>query len=245
VESRPFWVRNNIEKTNHFEGSLFDLAICSFFVPNYYMGNDNFQKGCVPAQGAFYFYRDLPARPKRPERLFFALFPDTERSILVDQFRWQFLHDLGLSGAEVKIERLHISLHHVGDYRRIRSKFTYAAEQAGKAVSVPPFEITFRFIKSFEGAPSFDGKPRNRPLVLLGEGSSLLEIHKALGAAMEKNGLRTAEHFTPHMTLFYSSTLVPLQAIKPISFMVSEFTLIHSELWLTRYNRLKSWPLKI
>ena len=32
-------------------------------------------------QGAFEFYRELPARPKRPEWLFFALFPDAATGI--------------------------------------------------------------------------------------------------------------------------------------------------------------------
>ena len=34
------------------------------------------------------------------------------------------------------------------------------------------------------------GRPRRWPLVLLGEGADLLELHRILGAAMEKNGLK-------------------------------------------------------
>jgi 2'-5' RNA ligase len=46
------------------------------------------------------------------------------------------------------------------------------------------------------------------------------------------------------MTLFYGSRPVPAQAIKPIRVMFNEFVLIHSELWLTRYNILDRWRLK-
>jgi RNA 2',3'-cyclic 3'-phosphodiesterase len=46
------------------------------------------------------------------------------------------------------------------------------------------------------------------------------------------------------MTLFYGSKPVPMQAIKPIRLMFNEFVLVHSELWLTRYNMVGRWPLK-
>lgn len=79
--------------------------------------------------------------------------------------------------------------------------------------------------------------------MLLGAGDALFELHKVLGAAMKKNGLRAAEHFTPHMTLLYGSRPMSMQAIEPIRFVVDEFALIHSELWLTRYNVIDRWSL--
>jgi 2'-5' RNA ligase len=194
-------------------------------------------------QGAFDFYRDLPVRPKRPERLFFGLFPDTEISIRAGQFGQRFSCENHLEGMRLKTERLHVSLHHVGDYKRQRTKFIYAARQAGEAVSMQPFEVTFRFIKSFEGGPPVDGQPRGRPLVLLGEGEALLELHKLLGAAMRKNGLRAAEDFTPHMTLSYGPKAVSVQAIEPLRFVANEFFLIHSKLWLTQYDMVGRWSL--
>jgi 2'-5' RNA ligase len=106
-----------------------------------------------------------------------------------------------------------------------------------------PFEITFPFVKSFEPAALLNGAWRRMPLVLLGKGDALFELHKILGAALEKNGLKTGEGFTPHMTLFYGSKPIPLQAIEPISFAIKEFTLIHSELGLTRYNIIDRWSL--
>src|SRR5260370_38954894 len=106
-----------------------------------------------------------------------------------------------------------------------------------------PFEVTFRFITSFEGTPPIDGRPRRRPLVLLAEGDALSELHKILGAAMKKNGLRAAEHFTPHMTLSYGPRAIPVQAIGPICFAVNEFALIHSKLLLTQYHAPDPWSV--
>jgi RNA 2',3'-cyclic 3'-phosphodiesterase len=193
--------------------------------------------------GAFEFYRDLPRRPKRPERLFFGLFSNSQALLEIDQFGDRFIRENNLKGRRLKPKRLHVSVHHVKDDKRLRSKFIYAATEAAKAISMAPFEVTFRLITSFESPPT-PGRPRRWPLVLLGEGDGLFELHRILGAALAKYGLQTEEHFTPHMTLFYGSKPVPAQAIKPIRLMFNEFVLIHSELWLTRYNILDRWRLK-
>ncbi|WP_163269265.1 2'-5' RNA ligase family protein [Chelativorans alearense] len=197
-------------------------------------------------QGVFEFYclPPWPKRPKRPERLFFCLFPDTETAIYARGFAERFVCENHLRGTLLQAPRLHISLQHVGDYGYLRTKFVYAARQAGKAVSMHPFEVVFRFVKSFEGAPSITGGERKRPLVLLGDGEALPALHKSLGAAMEKNGLRAAEPFTPHMTLFYGPEPVPMQAIEPIRFVAREFALVHSERGLTRYNVIDRWSLQ-
>lgn len=190
-------------------------------------------------QGVFDFYGALPARPKRPERLFFGLFPDDETSLRVDQFRQQFLRENRVDGTPLKRERLHLSLRHVGDYGRLRSQPVYAARQAGKAVAMRRFEVTFRFVKSFD-----ELAPRARPVVLLGESDALSALHQRLGVAMAKNGLKTADHFKPHITLVYGSRPIPAQPIEPIRFTVDELVLVHSERRLGRYNKIDRWPLE-
>lgn len=195
-------------------------------------------------QGKFAFYKDLPIRPRRPERLFFGLFPDAATSIRVKRVAERFIGEGCLKGRQLKAERLHVSLHHVGDFRRLRTKFIYAARRAGEAVSMRPFELTFACIKSFERAALMNDIPFWRPLVLLGEGDEVLDLHKMLGAAMERHGLKAAKSFTPHMTLLYGSKPVPLQAIEPVSFAAKEFALVHSELGLRRYNIIDRWSLE-
>lgn len=194
-------------------------------------------------QGVFDFYRDFPRRPVRPERLFFGLFPDAGTSARLSRFRRQFLEENDLKGSPLKAARLHVSLHLVGDYKRLRTKFIYAAMLTAKTVAMSSFEVTFRAVKSFEEGPPIGGRRRGRPLVLLGEGDALFELHSALGGAMAKNGLRSEGCFTPHMTLSYDPTAIAEQPIEPIRMAVNEFVLVHSELWLTKYNVLKRWPL--
>lgn len=196
------------------------------------------EHGKTPAQGSFDFYQELPVRPKRPERLIFMLFPDAETSVHIERFGQWFACRNHLIGTRLRPERLHISLHHVRDDRCLRTKFIYAAKKAAKAVSMRPFEVALRFITSFEG-----GRPHRRPLVLLGEGDTMFDLHGDLGAAMMENGLRAANQFTPHMTLSNGPKAIPVQSIEPIRFMVHEFVLIHSELGLGRYNVLDRWSL--
>lgn len=194
-------------------------------------------------QGVFDFYVDLPARPKRPERLFFGLLPDPETARRVETLAERYNRTRRLAGKRVDRERLHVSLHHVGDFKRLETRYIHAARRAARAVSMPRFEMTFRRLASFEGAPSGDGRQRGRPLVLLAEGEALSALHKRLGSAMRESGLRAAEEFAPHMTLFYGAGAVPVEAIEPIRVAVGEFVLIHSERGLGRYNLIDRWPL--
>jgi 2'-5' RNA ligase len=180
---------------------------------------------------------DRPCRPKRPERLFFGVLPGAGAALPFFRFGQDFIREHGLFGRSLEEERLHISLQHVGDYKRIKSKFEYAARLVGSAVSIPPFEVIFHSIGSFRT------RPGRHPLVLLGESKALMELHRLIGAEMAKYGLRAARDFTPHMTLFYGPRILAFRPIAPLRLVVREFVLIHSERGLGRYNILGRWPL--
>jgi 2'-5' RNA ligase len=40
------------------------------------------------------------------------------------------------------------------------------------------------------------------------------------------------EGFRPHLTLSHNRQVLAVQAIEPITFVVKEFVLVHSRLWL-------------
>jgi 2'-5' RNA ligase len=182
-------------------------------------------------------------RPERSERLFFGVRPSAEMADHLWQFAERFIDDLCLKEKRLKRECLHISLHHVSDDRRLRTRAVYAAGLAANAVSMSSFEVKLRCILGFEPPLSPDGRLRGRPLALLGEGEGLFELHRLLGAAMKKNGLRAGRGFLPHMTLSFGSKPISMRAIEPICMTVKEFVLIHSELGLTRHNTIDRWPL--
>jgi RNA 2',3'-cyclic 3'-phosphodiesterase len=74
----------------------------------------------------------------------------------------------------------------------------------------------------------------------------LMDFQRELGDAMKLAALHrwVAPAFTPHVTLAYDPQEVPLQAIEPIRWVVSEFVLVHSLIRQTRHIVLGRWPLK-
>ncbi len=192
-------------------------------------------------QHVFDFYGDRGRRPRNPERLFFCLMPDDAARGEVMQLGDRLFIQHNLGGSRLRRDRLHMSLHPVGDYPRLPAKVIYAASRAARAVLMAPFEIRLRAVQSFEPAPH---KRNRRPLVLLGEGGNALPtLFRTLGLALLQNGLKAAATFTPHMTLSYGPQPVPMQPIEPIRFQAKDFVLIHSRLGLTQYEVIDRWPL--
>ena len=194
-------------------------------------------------QGSLAFAEEPPRARKRSDGLFFALFPDAGTARRIGRRADRFVGERRLRGRRLRDDRLHVSVQFVGTYPRLRRSIVHAAQLAGDAVSQPPFEVTFRFVESFEAPPSRGDGPSRHPLVLLGEGEGLFALHGRLGLAMQSIGLRPGETFVPHMTLLYGPTRIPRQAIEPIRFVVREFVLVHSERGLSKYHALGRWPL--
>lgn len=194
-------------------------------------------------QGELNLGDNWQSRPKRPalqERLFFGIMLNADVQEIVDARRTGVINDYRLTRKSlVGSCRFHISLYHLGDYSRLPSPILFAAKRAGSAVSVPPFEVALRSLKSFEG-----GQPGRKPLVLIGEGEGLTRLHTILGACLTRNGLPgNRGAFTPHLTLLYNSRTISEQPIEPIRFVVRDFVLIHSKRGLSEYEILQRWTL--
>ena len=71
----------------------------------------------------------------------------------------EIMRENRLEGTRIGRQRLHLSLHHVGDYARLPSRFTYAARLAGDSVAMPRFRIAFDRVGSFEAAPAVRETP--------------------------------------------------------------------------------------
>lgn len=178
-------------------------------------------------------------RPPKPERLFFGVLPGPATALRIAQYADGFISGNGLKGSRVKADRLHVSLHHIGDFKRLRSTTVHAAILAGDAVSRPYFDMTLHSIGSF-GAKKADGWT----LVLIGGSEGLSQLHSALATALKKNGLAANDQFAPHLTLLYGAAPVAIQSIEPIRLTVSDFALIHSARGLGKYTVLQRWPLQ-
>ena len=193
-------------------------------------------------QSAFGFVTAQPRRPQRPERLFIGLFPDEAAKHAAHGIGRRAASELNLSGELLPIDRFHTSLAHLSDRKRVRSKDEFAADLAARMVRIQPFEITHGRLGSFPAAPK-PGRPPEHPLVLLADEGPVMDLHAALGAGLRRFRYRVPETFRPHLTLSYNRQFLPARAIEPITFVVKEFVLVHSRLWLTDYRILRRWTL--
>ena len=176
------------------------------------------------------------------DRLFFAVVPDEAAQVAIARLADEIGRQHGLRGRPLERGRLHITLHHLGDYAGLPAALV---EEAGRAaervISAGSFEV------AFDRVASFAKRADKKPCVLLGaEGDSpLQQFRRQLGDALIQTGLgkHVTRDFTPHVTLRYERVSLPAQAVAQIRWTVREFALVHSLLGQTRHVRLQSWPL--
>jgi 2'-5' RNA ligase len=173
--------------------------------------------------------------------LFFAILPDISAAARIAQLARHLRGELGLKGEPFALERLHISLHYLGDYEGIPPGIVAAAHEAAATVAMPRFDI------AFNRAMSFSGKVGNLPFVLCGDdgGAGLMMLHQRLGTAIRNAGLWrwVKPHYTPHMTLLYDADRVIGRAVETVRWTAREFVLVHSLHGRNRYVVLARWPL--
>ncbi|MGA9853248.1 MAG: RNA 2',3'-cyclic phosphodiesterase [Gammaproteobacteria bacterium] len=181
-----------------------------------------------------------PAQPT--DRLFFAIFPDPGTAARITALARALLSEKYLRGKPLRPERLHVTLHHLGDYAGLPQDVVVSAKAAGNRVKCSVFDV------AFDKVSSFSRQPRNRPFVLLSS-ADLQPLHALrweIGECMAVFGLgRLVENaYTPHVTLLYDDKELKPQSIEPIRWTVSEFVLIHSLLGRTEHRVLGRWPLQ-
>jgi len=182
-------------------------------------------------------------RPQRQlaDRLLFVAIPDAGSASSVAELRQKLRAKHRLRGKPIATERLHVTLHHVGDFATLPGGIVARAGAIASSISMRPFKV------EFNGALSFRGRPGNSPFVLQGDEGviGLLVLQHRLGRLMENVGLGRADpHYTPHMTLLYGDRVVADEAVRPIGWAVHEFVLVHSLLGRSRYNVLARFPLR-
>ena len=184
--------------------------------------------------------REEPLPQQPTDRLFFAIFPDTGAAARIARLSQALRAQHRVRGKSLATERLHVSLHHVGDYAGLPQHIVAAACRVASALAVRPFTV------EFNGAASFRGRPGHQPFVLLGDDGivGLQALQQGLGNALDAAGLGHANlHYTPHVTLVYGDRLVADRPVEPITWGVREFVLVHSLLGRSRYIPLERFRL--
>jgi len=194
----------------------------------------------MPDQPSFPGFERQPPLPAT-DRLFLGVFLERDAAARGVDLARRLRKDLNLRGMPLAAERLHITLHHIGDYAGLPPRVIAAIRDAAATVRMDPFEV------EFDRVASFSGRPGNRPLVLRGgDGlAELMKFQRGLSVAITRArvGRPVASQFTPHVTLLYDDIQVEELAVEPIRWIVREFILVHSLLGQTRHVPLARWSL--
>jgi 2'-5' RNA ligase len=178
--------------------------------------------------------------PRGTDHIYFALVPEERAASLINGSTLALSRALGLRGSAVPAERLHLSLHWLGDTRS-ESLLAMADRAAGVVAGIAPFDVSFDRIATFRSG-------REHPLVLLcGKGGKHLHaFHMALAEAIRQAAPCQYEWrpFAPHITVLYDRCRVGERPVAPVSWTVRDFVLIHSLVGQARHVRLGRWPLK-
>lgn len=185
---------------------------------------------------------------KPTDRLFFALFPSEEAIAKIVKTSQQLRDQHGLTGKSLSNDRLHVTLHHVGDYAGgLPAGLVEASQNVAATIVMQAFDVTF------DRAMSFAGRPRSRPFVMRGNEkqdgglAALIAFQKVMYLAMCRAGLqgpRANAKFAPHVTLMYDDQGIPEQAVEPaVSWLAHDFVLVHSLLGQTKHIHLGRWPI--
>ena len=175
------------------------------------------------------------------DRLFFAVFPDAATATRIAGVARQLRAGHGLRGTPVREDRLHVTLHHLGDFAGLPGDLVARAQAAAGGIVLAAFDVML------DKAASFAGRASGKPFVLRGDDGNapLHALHEVLADALRAAGLtlHRGRRFVPHVTLLYDDTAVAGEAVPPIAWHVREFALVHSLLGRTEHRVLGRWPL--
>nr|WP_321574281.1 RNA 2',3'-cyclic phosphodiesterase [Paraburkholderia franconis] len=174
-------------------------------------------------------------------RLLFVAMPDPDTAARIADMAGWLRSEMRVKARLLHTERLHITLHHLGDFARVPEVAVARACAAATSIDVPPFGLTL------DRVSSFNGRQGHRPLVLTGSAGldEMIDLQQGLGDALRGAGLHDSRaRFTPHVTLLYGAGRFDPRAIGPITWTVREFVLIRSWLGETPYDVKGRWPLR-
>lgn len=171
-------------------------------------------------------------------RLFFGIWPDAAAAESLTRLMARLRENGIMPGRPVDTDRLHLTLHHLGNFAdQIPPSLMPSARAAAATVGMPPFEVVFDRI----------GGTRGQFLLRASDGLvALRHFRQTLSTTLIKAGLSRYidPAFTPHVTLSYDFSDAPEIAIEPIRWTVHEFLLIESLLGKHQHIRRGNWSIQ-
>jgi 2'-5' RNA ligase len=171
-------------------------------------------------------------------RLFLGIPPDTGATSDLMRLIAELCSDGIMPGRPVGPDRLHITLHHLGDFAdQIPPSLIPAVNAAMATVRMPLFDVVCDRV----------GGTRGPFLLRASDGSPPLKIFRqTISAALIEAGLRgyIVPGFNPHVTLSYDFSDAPEHTIQPIRWTVRQFVLIESLPGQHRHIERGCWPIR-
>jgi 2'-5' RNA ligase len=145
-----------------------------------------------------------------------------------------------LSAKPIPAARLHVSLNHIGDFKRPPTPVFGKVMEAVADVRFPPFVAEFSRMATW---PSADPPP----LVLWGDEGviGVNDLYMTISRALRRVDMapRREPEMTPHMTLAYDRTDIPETYVEPVRWTATEFVLIHAVHGEGRFEVMGRVPL--
>jgi len=171
--------------------------------------------------------------------LFFAVVPDAADAARLHAHARRVQDGLGLRGRALEAERLHVTLHLVGDDADEPADVEVARWcRAAALVRGAPFDVLFDRVATFGGS--------GRPLVFTSSADTGLHaLHRALGMALADTGepIRRRQ-IAPHMTLSYRGRRTAETEIEPVRWSARDLVLIDSHVGEHVHEVIGRWPLQ-
>ncbi|HTD29128.1 MAG TPA: 2'-5' RNA ligase family protein [Xanthomonadaceae bacterium] len=175
------------------------------------------------------------------DRLFLGVFPDRKAQQTIGDIAQGFLREHGMRATPQHASRLHVTVHHLGDYAELRPGIIDAALLAMAQIQTAGWNIVLDRITGFSG------QPRHHPIVLHCASKGAHALWRESRDLFEAEGFSRwlAQSYTPHLTLFYGDRPPPPIPIpiRPILWPVREVVLVHSLLGKSEYRFLGSREL--
>ncbi|MGO4395437.1 2'-5' RNA ligase family protein [Variovorax sp. M-6] len=175
------------------------------------------------------------------DSLFFALQPDAAAAARAVALAARLRADHGLRTPPTGMDRLHVTLYHLGPADALPD-LVARAQRAAATLDSPAFDVSFDLITSFKA-----GKGNKHPHVLMGrQPMQALQVFRFnLGVALGVHGVAADKRaFTPHLTLLRDTHAMPEQSVAPIAWTAREFVLVRSLIGQGRHVVLERWPLR-
>ncbi|MFA0922244.1 2'-5' RNA ligase family protein [Xanthomonas fragariae] len=178
---------------------------------------------------------------KTTERLFFAVMADAHTAERAAKIAEGLLQAGQVDGKPLGRERLHVTLHHLGDYAGgLPPSLLSRASQAAERVVLDAFDV------ELDRVGTFGWRRSQLPCVLRGEDRvrGLYDLQGALGRQLAHVGIAGDAQYTPHMTLLYCNQSLPQRRCDALAWTVREFALVRSFLGQSRYQIQGRWLLR-